>query len=153
MLAVTRVEGQTLRDGDSLGSQSAELLRLRNVDHAHRNQTLLLIVERFLDPEPDVLRRLRSPLLVLLRAAFLGIPEPQHEVDSVPCGSGVPGVLGNQLASDRCPDVGMAASLDLHRHIECGKADADVRPLVLGVDALRLRVDSQPSKPFLQIGQ
>ena len=106
-----------------------------------------------LDPDPDVLRRLRSPATALRGAAFLGVAEPQHKVDSVPYSPRIPRVLGDQLTSDGRPDVRVAASLDLQRNIESGKADADVRPLVLGVDALRLRVDSQPSKPFLQIGQ
>ena len=85
----------------------------RDIHHAYRNQAPFPIVERLLDPEPNILGRLRSPARALRGAAFLGVTEPEHEVDSVACGSGIPRVLGDQLTSDRCPNVTVAASLDL----------------------------------------
>ena len=126
---------------------------LRDIDHAYRNQAPFLIVERLLELQPGVLRRLRSPTPALRRAAFLGVAEPEHEVDTVPRSPGVAHVFCDQLTSDRRPEVTVTASLDLHRNVESGEADADVRSLVLGISALPLRVDSQPSKSCLQIGQ
>ena len=47
----------------------------------------------------------------------------------------------------------MAASFDFYRNVESCEADADARSLVVGVNALRLRINPQPFKPFPQIGQ
>ena len=55
-------------------------------------------------------------------AAFLGVAEPRHEVDSVPFGPSIPSVLGDDLTSIRRPDIRVAASLDLYRNIESAKA-------------------------------
>ena len=51
--------------------------------HTHGNQAPFSTVERLLDSESKVLLRLRGPALALCGAAFLGVAEPQHEVDTV----------------------------------------------------------------------
>ena len=52
----------------------------------------------------------------------------------------IPRVLGDQLTSDRRPDVTVAASLDLHRNIEAGKADGDGLAVVVFGDSRRSAV-------------
>ena len=121
-----RIEVWTRPLASQTDGRGCALLRRRYVHNTHRNQTPFPIVERLPQLDPDVLRRVWRPALALDRAAFLGVSEPEHDVDSAPFSPRVTGILGDQLATDRRPDVSVAASLDLHRHIESAIADADV---------------------------
>ena len=47
----------------------------------------------------------------------------------------------------------MAASFDFYRNVESCEADADVRSLVVGVNALRLRINPQPFKTAARHGR